>query len=47
MWVWRCDFVRDWSDTVRNGPRTVDLDILLFGSVQWNEPGLESSYPCL
>jgi 2-amino-4-hydroxy-6-hydroxymethyldihydropteridine diphosphokinase len=41
------EFGRDRSDDVRNGPRTLDLDILLFGNVQLGEPGLEIPHPRL
>jgi 2-amino-4-hydroxy-6-hydroxymethyldihydropteridine diphosphokinase len=41
------EFGRDRSNAVRNGPRTLDLDILLFGDVQLSEPGLEIPHPRL
>lgn len=31
--------------TVKNGPRTIDLDILLFGDKKIDEPGLEIPHP--
>ncbi len=36
--------VRD-ANTVRNGPRTLDLDILLFGKQQIDEPDLTIPHP--
>ena len=33
--------------TVRNGPRTIDVDILLFGAERRAEPGLEIPHPRL
>ncbi len=41
------EFGRDRSGAVRNGPRTLDLDILLFGNVQLSEPGLQIPHPRL
>jgi 2-amino-4-hydroxy-6-hydroxymethyldihydropteridine diphosphokinase len=41
------EFGRDRSVQIANGPRTLDLDILLFGAVQLNEPGLEIPHPRL
>jgi len=38
---------RDRSAGVRNGPRTLDLDILLFGDERISEPGLEIPHPRL
>jgi len=39
------EFGRDRRAGVRNGPRTLDLDLLLFGGVKLNEPGLEIPHP--
>jgi 2-amino-4-hydroxy-6-hydroxymethyldihydropteridine diphosphokinase len=39
------EFGRDRSAGVTNGPRTLDLDILLFGDVNISEPGLEIPHP--
>lgn len=39
------EFGRDRSAGVVNGPRTLDLDILLFGDVVLSEPGLEIPHP--
>ncbi|MGB6690103.1 MAG: 2-amino-4-hydroxy-6-hydroxymethyldihydropteridine diphosphokinase [Terracidiphilus sp.] len=41
------EFGRDRSAGIPNGPRTLDLDILLLGSVQLHEPGLEIPHPRL
>jgi 2-amino-4-hydroxy-6-hydroxymethyldihydropteridine diphosphokinase len=41
------DFGRDRSAQVPNGPRTLDLDILLYGSAVIREPGLEIPHPRL
>jgi 2-amino-4-hydroxy-6-hydroxymethyldihydropteridine diphosphokinase len=41
------DFGRDRSASVPNGPRTLDLDILLYGSEVIREPGLEIPHPRL
>jgi len=41
------EFGRDRTGAIRNGPRTLDLDLLLFGGVQWKEPGLEIPHPRL
>jgi 2-amino-4-hydroxy-6-hydroxymethyldihydropteridine diphosphokinase len=39
------EFGRDRSSGVRNGPRTLDLDILVYGDEQISEPGLEIPHP--
>jgi 2-amino-4-hydroxy-6-hydroxymethyldihydropteridine diphosphokinase len=41
------EFGRDRSAGIQNGPRTLDLDILLYGSEALNEPGLEVPHPRL
>ncbi len=41
------DFGRDRSAGVVNGPRTLDLDILLFDQLIVHEPGLEIPHPRL
>jgi 2-amino-4-hydroxy-6-hydroxymethyldihydropteridine diphosphokinase len=41
------EFGRDRSTGIPNGPRTLDLDILLLGGVQLDEPGLEIPHPRL
>jgi 2-amino-4-hydroxy-6-hydroxymethyldihydropteridine diphosphokinase len=41
------DFGRDRASGFQNGPRTLDLDILLFGCVIITEPGLEIPHPRL
>jgi 2-amino-4-hydroxy-6-hydroxymethyldihydropteridine diphosphokinase len=41
------EFGRDRSAGVANGPRKLDLDILLFDEVQINEPGLDIPHPRL
>ena len=41
------DFGRDRENAILNGPRTLDLDILLLGDLQINEPGLEIPHPRL
>ena len=41
------EFGRDRNAEVRNGPRTLDLDILLYGTRQISEPGLEVPHPRL
>src|SRR6516162_1100918 len=39
------EFGRDRSAGNRNGPRTLDLDILVFGDLKISEPGLELPHP--
>ena len=39
------EFGRDRSAGVANGPRTLDLDILLWNGLEVNEPGLELPHP--
>jgi 2-amino-4-hydroxy-6-hydroxymethyldihydropteridine diphosphokinase len=39
------EFGRDRSAGHRNGPRTLDLDILVFGDLTLSEPGLELPHP--
>jgi 2-amino-4-hydroxy-6-hydroxymethyldihydropteridine diphosphokinase len=39
------EFGRDRSAANRNGPRTLDLDILVFGDLAVSEPGLELPHP--
>jgi len=41
------EFGRDRAAGIPNGPRTLDLDILLFGDVQLSELGLEIPHPRL
>jgi len=41
------DFGRDRSAGVANGPRTLDLDILLIDGIEVSEPGLEVPHPRL
>jgi len=41
------EFGRDRSASILNGPRTLDLDILLIGHLQINEPGLVLPHPRL
>ena len=41
------EFGRDRSAGIANGPRTLDLDILLFGDLEINQPGLEIPHPRL
>ncbi len=41
------EFGRDRTAGFVNGPRTLDLDILLFGNVITSEPGLEIPHPRL
>src|SRR3984957_16807992 len=40
-------FGRDRATAVPNGPRTLDLDILLYGDLILSEPGLEIPHPRL
>src|SRR5205814_8343446 len=39
------EFGRDRSAGIKNGPRTLDLDILVFGDHRISEPGLEIPHP--
>jgi 2-amino-4-hydroxy-6-hydroxymethyldihydropteridine diphosphokinase len=39
------EFGRDRSAGIRNGPRTLDLDILIFGDLTVSESGLELPHP--
>src|ERR1035437_8097751 len=41
------EFGRDRAAAFANGPRTLDLDILLFGNLTISEPGLEVPHPRL
>jgi 2-amino-4-hydroxy-6-hydroxymethyldihydropteridine diphosphokinase len=41
------EFGRDRSAGIANGPRTLDLDLLLFGDLTLSEPGLEIPHPRL
>ena len=41
------EFGRDRGAGFANGPRTLDLDILLFGDMKVSEPGLEIPHPRL
>jgi 2-amino-4-hydroxy-6-hydroxymethyldihydropteridine diphosphokinase len=41
------EFGRNRSTGIPNGPRTLDLDILLIGHLEINEPGLELPHPRL
>jgi 2-amino-4-hydroxy-6-hydroxymethyldihydropteridine diphosphokinase len=41
------EFGRNRSTGIPNGPRTLDLDILLVGDLEINEPGLELPHPRL
>jgi hypothetical protein len=43
----RLEFGRDRAAGFANGPRTLDLDILLFGNQKISEPGLEIPHPRL
>jgi 2-amino-4-hydroxy-6-hydroxymethyldihydropteridine diphosphokinase len=39
------EFGRDRSAGIRNGPRTLDLDMLVFGDLTVSEPGLQLPHP--
>jgi len=41
------EFGRERTAGLQNGPRTLDLDILLFGGLKLSEPGLEIPHPRL
>ena len=41
------EFGRDRSSGIRNGPRTLDLDLLLYGEQPISEPGMEIPHPRL
>ena len=41
------EFGRDRSEGIPNGPRTLDLDLLLYGEQRISEPGLEIPHPRL
>jgi 2-amino-4-hydroxy-6-hydroxymethyldihydropteridine diphosphokinase len=41
------EFGRERTAGLQNGPRTLDLDILLFGDLEISEPGLEIPHPRL
>ncbi|MGD0730516.1 MAG: 2-amino-4-hydroxy-6-hydroxymethyldihydropteridine diphosphokinase [Terracidiphilus sp.] len=41
------EFGRDRAASIPNGPRTLDLDILLFDDLKISEPGLEIPHPRL
>jgi 2-amino-4-hydroxy-6-hydroxymethyldihydropteridine diphosphokinase len=41
------EFGRDRASSFQNGPRTLDLDILLFGNLTISEPGLVVPHPRL
>lgn len=41
------EFGRDRSAGIANGPRTLDLDILLFGDIEISEPDLDIPHPRL
>jgi 2-amino-4-hydroxy-6-hydroxymethyldihydropteridine diphosphokinase len=41
------EFGRDRASAIVNGPRTLDLDILLYGDLMVSEPGLEIPHPRL
>lgn len=44
LWIEK-EFGRDRSAGIRNGPRTLDLDILVYGDERISEPGLEIPHP--
>jgi 2-amino-4-hydroxy-6-hydroxymethyldihydropteridine diphosphokinase len=39
------DFGRDRSVSIPNGPRPLDLDILILGNLEFHEPGLDIPHP--
>ena len=41
------EFGRDRTSGIANGPRTLDLDLLIYGTRSINEPGLEAPHPRL
>jgi 2-amino-4-hydroxy-6-hydroxymethyldihydropteridine diphosphokinase len=41
------EFGRDRTSGIANGPRTLDLDILLFGDLKISEPSLQIPHPSL
>jgi len=41
------EFGRNRSSAIRNGPRTLDLDILVYGDERISEPGIEIPHPRL
>lgn len=41
------EFGRDRASAIVNGPRTLDLDILLYGDLMVTEPGMEIPHPRL
>ena len=41
------EYGRDRENSIPNGPRTLDLDILLWGDLEISEPGLEIPHPRL
>ncbi|HEX8813804.1 MAG TPA: 2-amino-4-hydroxy-6-hydroxymethyldihydropteridine diphosphokinase [Terracidiphilus sp.] len=46
LWIER-EFGRDRTKAIPNGPRTLDLDILLYGQQMLDEPGLAVPHPRL
>jgi 2-amino-4-hydroxy-6-hydroxymethyldihydropteridine diphosphokinase len=38
---------RNRADSPRHGPRTIDIDLLLYGDRVINEPGLHVPHPCM